>query len=94
MASLRCHGDSDCNKTQIIRIFHLYIIQLWKPFFHIFTHGDVVNAQTWEVSPPQKKSSRATLNAYYSESVHQELKLVTALLRWNLSLMLIETSVQ
>ena len=51
MASLRCHGDSDCNKTQIIRIFHLYIIQLWKPFFHIFTHGDVINAQTWEVSP-------------------------------------------
>ena len=60
MASLRCHGDSDCNKTQIIRNFHLYIIQLWKPFFHIFTHGDVINAQTWEVSPP-KKSSRATL---------------------------------
>ena len=29
MASLRCHGDSDCNKTQIMRIFHLYIIQLW-----------------------------------------------------------------
>ena len=55
MASLRCHGDSDCNKTQIIRIFHLYIIQLWKPFVHIFTDGDVVNAQTWEVSPPPKK---------------------------------------
>ena len=60
MASLRCHGDSDCNKTQIIRIFYLYIIQMWKPFIHIFTHGDVVNAQTREVSP-QKKSSRATL---------------------------------
>ena len=28
-ASLRCHGDSDCNKTQIIRNFHLHIIQLW-----------------------------------------------------------------
>ena len=51
MASLRCHGDSNCNKTQIIRNVHLYIIQLWKPFFHIFTHGDVINAQTWEVSP-------------------------------------------
>ena len=25
MASLRCHGDSDCNKIQIIRNFHLYI---------------------------------------------------------------------
>ena len=66
MASLRCHGDSDCNKTQIIRNFHLYIIQLWKPFFHIFTHGDVINAQTWEVSPP-KKSSRATLKPLNSE---------------------------
>ena len=60
MASLRCHGDSDCNKTQIRGIFHLYIIQLWKPFFHIFTHGDVVNAQTWGVSH-QKESNRATL---------------------------------
>ena len=29
MASFRFHGDSDCNKTQIIRNFHLYIIQLW-----------------------------------------------------------------
>ena len=57
MGSLRCHGDSDCNKTQIVRNFHLYVIQLWKPFFHIFTHGDVINAQTWEVSPPQKIQS-------------------------------------
>ena len=47
MASLRCHGDSDCNKTQIIRNFHLYVIQLWEPFCHIFTHGDIINAQTW-----------------------------------------------
>ena len=53
MASLRCHGDSDCNKTQIIKNFHLCVIQLWKPFFHIFTHGDVIIAQTWEVSPPK-----------------------------------------
>ena len=51
MASLRCHGDFDCNKTQIIRNFHLHIIQLWYHFSHIFTHADVVNAQTWEVYP-------------------------------------------
>ena len=51
MASLRCHGDSDCDKTQIIRNFHLYMIQLRKPFFHIFTHGDVINAQISEVFP-------------------------------------------
>ena len=50
MTSLRCHGDSDCNKTQIIRNFHLYLIQLWQPFSHIFINADVVNAQTWEVS--------------------------------------------
>ena len=29
MVSLRCHGDSNCNKIRIIRYFHLYIIQLW-----------------------------------------------------------------
>ena len=57
MASLRCHCDSDCNKTQIIGNFHLYIIQLWKLFFHIFTNGDVINAQTWEVSPQKIQSS-------------------------------------
>ena len=51
MASLSCQGDSDCNRTQIIRNCHLYVIQLWKPFFHIFTLGDVINAQTREVSP-------------------------------------------
>ena len=57
MASLRCHGNSDCNKTQIKRNFHLYVIQLWKPFFHIFIHGDLINAQTWEVSPQKIQSS-------------------------------------
>ena len=57
MASLHCHGDTNCNKTQIIRNFHLYIIQFWKPFFHIFTHGDVINAQTWEVAPQKIQSS-------------------------------------
>ena len=51
MALLRCYGDSDCNKTQIIRNFRLYKIQLWSSVSHIFTYGDVVNAQTWEVSP-------------------------------------------
>ena len=51
MASLHCHGDSDDNKTQIIRNFHLYIIQLGQSLFHIFTHDDVVSAQIWEVSP-------------------------------------------
>ena len=57
MVSLRCRGDSDCSKTQIIRNFLLYIIQLWYPFPHIFTHGDVINAQTWEVFPQKIQSS-------------------------------------
>ena len=51
MALLCYHGDFDCNKTQIIRNFHLHIIQLWYRFSHIFVHADVVNAQTWEVYP-------------------------------------------
>ena len=33
------------------KVFHLYIIQLWNLFFHISTHADVVDVQTWEVSP-------------------------------------------
>ena len=41
MPSLRCHDDSDCNKTQIMRNFHFYIIQLRQPFSHIFTRADV-----------------------------------------------------
>ena len=65
MASLHCHGDSDCNKTQIIRNFHHYniIIQLWHPLPHIFTHAEVVNAQTWEVSSQKIQSSHLNLNS-------------------------------
>ena len=33
------------------KVFHLYIIQLWYLFFHISIHADVVDVQTWEVSP-------------------------------------------
>ena len=53
MASLCCHGDSDCNKTQIIRNFQLYVIQLWKPFFHIVTNGDVM-LKLGRYPPPKK----------------------------------------
>ena len=51
MASLRCYGDSDCNKTQIIGNFWSLYNTVVVIFSHTFTHGDVVNAQTWEVSP-------------------------------------------
>ena len=61
MASLRCHDDYDYNKTQIMRNFHPYIIQLWKPFFHIFFHGDVIIAQAWEVSAQKTQSSHFNL---------------------------------
>ena len=43
MLSLCCHGDSDCNKIQIMRNFHLYIIQLRQSFSHIFTHADIIS---------------------------------------------------
>ena len=58
MASLRCHGDSDCNKTGILnkKISSLYNTVV-VTFSHIFIHADVVNAQTF-FSP--KKSSRLT----------------------------------
>ena len=51
MASLCYHVDSDCNMTQIIKNFHLIEFSCGNLFSHIFTHADVVNAQTWEVSP-------------------------------------------
>ena len=35
-----------------------------------FTHGDVINAQTWEVPP--KKSSRATLASRYCPEANGE----------------------
>ena len=40
---------SDVIATLIITNFHLYLIQLWWQFFHIFVYGDVNYAQTWEV---------------------------------------------
>ena len=52
IASLRCHGDSDCIKTQIKKFSSLYNTVV-VTFPHISTHADVVNAQTWEVYPPK-----------------------------------------
>ena len=49
MASLCCLGNSDVNKTWIIRNFHLYAVQLWQLFGVIFVNADVVNAQSEEV---------------------------------------------
>ena len=56
MASLRCHGDS--NHKKFSSLYNTVVVT----FSHIFTHANVVKAQTWEVSPP-KKTSRATLIA-------------------------------
>ena len=56
------------NKTQTITNFHLYIIQQWQIFAISFVHGYVVNSQTWEVSPPKKKFSRASLKTTTSNS--------------------------
>ena len=56
MASLRCHGDSDCNKTKS-KEDHKKFSSLYNTvvvtFFHISILADVVNAQTWEVSTPK-----------------------------------------
>ena len=84
MASLRCHGDSDCNKTPFIRNVYLYIIPLWQPFFHIFNHADVVNAQTGErlhtLFPRKEKynekltlSERTVLCGWHKQSNNWEL---------------------
>ena len=43
---------SDAIGTLIVTNFHLYLIQLWWSFFHIVVNGNVVNAQTWQMSPP------------------------------------------
>ena len=63
-ASLRCHGDSDCNKTQIVKNFHLYIIQLGELFTHILRLSLLMPTLLMLKRgryPPQKKSGRATL---------------------------------
>ena len=52
---------SDAIGTLIVTNFHLYLIQLWWSFFHIFVNGNVVNAQTWQMSPPPEKPHPATL---------------------------------
>ena len=49
IASFRCYDNSDVIATLIITNYHLYLIQLWWPFFQIFVYGGVVYAQTWEV---------------------------------------------
>ena len=49
IASFHCYDNSDVIATLIITNCHLYLIQLWWPFFQIFVYGDVVYAQTWEV---------------------------------------------
>ena len=50
MVSFRCYDNSDVIATLIMTIFYLYLIQLLWQFFHIFVYGDVVYAQTWQVS--------------------------------------------
>ena len=53
---------SDAIGTLIVTNFHLYLIQLWWSFFHIFVNGNVVNAQTWQMfPPPPEKPHPATL---------------------------------
>ena len=64
MVSLRCHGNSDCNKTQIIRSFHFYIIQLWQPFSISLLIPMQLCSNLGGIPP--KKSSQATLTRLIS----------------------------
>ena len=50
MASFRCYDNSDVIATLIMTNFHFYLIQLWWQFFRMFVYGDVVYAQTWQVT--------------------------------------------
>ena len=66
MTSLRYHGNSDVIETWIV-----VNVKLWQTFSDIFVNGDVVNAQTWEVSISRKIQSshlnlRKELIAFFS----------------------------
>ena len=50
MASFRCYDNSDVIATLIMTNFHFYLIQLWWQFFRMFVYGEVVYAQTWQVT--------------------------------------------
>ena len=63
MAPFRCHSDSDCNKTQIIRNFHLYVNSCGN-LFSISLLTAAYLMLKLERYPPPKKSSRATLKPY------------------------------
>ena len=59
MASLGCHGDSDCNKTQIIRSFNLHINSRGNLFPIPLTTPTYFMPKLGRYTP--QKSSRATL---------------------------------
>ena len=42
MTSFRCHDDSDVNATLLTINFCLFLVKLWKSFFHIFIDSDIV----------------------------------------------------
>ena len=65
IASFRCYDNSDVIATLIITNCHLYLIQLWWPFFQIFVYDDVVYAQTWEVLTLKTVSSHLNRLFYY-----------------------------
>ena len=59
MASLRCHGDSDCNKTQMIRNFSLHINSRGNLFPISLPTPTYLMLKLGRYTP--QKSSRATL---------------------------------
>ena len=73
--SLRCHGNCDVNKTQIITNFHLNTKQVWLPFPDIFFN--VVNVQTSELSclknpvEPSSRESAFTCKNIVNDIAHE-----------------------
>ena len=65
MASLRCYGDSNCKKTQIIRKFHLYNYNTAVVTFFPYLYSRRQSSNLGGIPP--KKSSRATLICTFQE---------------------------
>ena len=72
MTSFRCYEDSDINGNLLIINFCLCLVKLWKSFFHIFIHSDIVKrgvkggsyASITDISMVSEKLCRNTLNEF------------------------------
>ena len=80
MASLRCYGASDCKKPpdhkKVSSLYNTAVVT----FFHNSTHADVVDVQTWEVSPlknpvePPERIQSSLNTAFNHKALRNSLK--------------------